>query len=317
MKKFLLIIFIIGAAVIIYDQRQEFKFLITSIIYKETSPQETENNYIKQKAAQLKENENNSNKVYGFCDNNYFPLIENTSWKYNFNLNDHQEVVEIRVPPKEGEQYFLSLIPNSDFRELKLKVDCTLEGINLESLYFLIGNLKNQALNREEKIISKNQNGIFLPPSLDKKFSWSYESISKKQLILTETPNNPGVINQNINEILTADFINKGEEQIKTPFREKLWTKKILLILKITEIDEARVSDYYVFDEKNKDQFNSNDSLKENYPNLNSPENQYPKREFNCNLWFAKQTGLVKSVCQEKEGLTASYELRSYFIPSN
>jgi hypothetical protein len=241
----------------------------------------TEQIYLSKKALELKER---IATKQNFCENTYLPIIPGASWKYDFSFGDTKHSLEIDIPVSEDDSRKINIYYPEEDKSFQSKMFCSSEGITVDNLFFLALPEK-----MPEKIEIKSSNGFFIPKNLDKITSWNFEL---ETLLLEEKTNPESQITEEdsdeeklLNKKIKIFFDTLGEEDLETPFGK---------------IKTRHIESWWI--------------IEEDFPENNE---KLKVTTATCNFWLADQTGIIKSIYEEKSSPPLILELRSFQIPAN
>ncbi len=241
--------------------------------------------YLNKKAEELKEKVQTKQN---FCENFYFPIVSGANWKYDFYSGDTEEILEITVPESETESKIVNIYSTETGDSFQSKIFCSSEGITADSLFFL--NLPSEM---PATIEIKNSLGFFLPKDLEKTTSWNFEleTTQKAKTAMEDEENEENITPQQttatLEKKIKISFNAVGEEEIETSFGK---------------IKTHRIDSWWL--------------IEENLSREEAVDEEIKVSRATCSFWLAEQTGIVKSVYEEKNKKIATWELRSFQIPA-
>ncbi|MBD3244748.1 MAG: hypothetical protein GF335_02020 [Candidatus Moranbacteria bacterium] len=244
--------------------------------------------YLNQKAQELKKADRLSQKKHSFCNNSYFPLPLNSIWSYKMFTNDQKEFLEMTVVEGLNGQKIMKFNLIAQDWIIQNKVQCKHNGLIVDNINFLFGNKKVNTISTPLDI-----EGIFLPKNFEKNKFWNFKMKVKNEIM---DPQKPGKIIDSFEEEININFKFLQEEEIDILYNNQ-WTKKINSDWKIKRI-------------------NPQPPINEELCQETLCEHE---KKISCDLWLADQIGIVKTFCVIKEKdnqYTTSLELKGLKIPS-
>ncbi|MBD3238117.1 MAG: hypothetical protein GF332_00560 [Candidatus Moranbacteria bacterium] len=286
MKKKLFIIFILILLAGAFFYRTDLYRIYLYLKNYQANQHLKEQQYLQQKAQELKKRSNEKRDKPEFCGNSYLPLGINNYWLYNSTYNNVETEADFQVIEQTPEKAVLSYkMPREQFNQ-RIPVFCQEQGVVFENIDFLLGQM-----NTNQITTFQHSNGIFLPKNFDNRHNWQFEVTNKLEILDSQGQQ---IIDRYF-EKNNLSFQLQGEEQISGIYNQ-IWAKKIHLDWRIKKFNPEQ-------------------------PELEDPHctKQLCKNErlVQCNLWLAEQTGIIKSFCvlkQDRSREVVSFELKKVNI---